>query len=624
MIYSYPGVIACLFGLVNSLWGRSMILRIIVAVLLLFPQLVAASNIIDVDANEDGRKVTGQSELWHDINNDHSLVEVEQLYLMGEFSPLKSAGSTGLQPGAFWSHFALRNITDQPLTLDLEYVDHQLIALDAYARVLGVDSTYWQVAGMAQTDPFSARPVSHNRFVVRITIPANQVMEMLVKYSSHQAGFVFPSMRIWSPDRLRVEHTKETSIIMFLFGGIFLMSIFAMVGAIATHDKTFLVYSIYAMSKIACWGTILGYTHQFIIQDHFHWRYMSISGAISIVCGIAFARTFLQSRKYIRKLDYVLIFMMCNALFLFVCALLELTALSVLSITIALLLYPMMSVAGLVRWRQGSTDAAVFALAWSFLVFGLVVQAIRDLGLVEHNVINYYWPAFASFFEMIGIMAAMGIKVRRLRMQKDHAERRYMEQLENSKAELEEQVLERTQELQKAKMEAEHEARTDPLTGIYNRRSFFIEASKRMNLASRKKEPLSLLMFDIDFFKSINDTFGHSMGDEALRQFSDTISNSLRESDVWGRLGGEEFALVLTEGKLGTLQTAERLREKIAGIEIHTSSGELRLTASVGVAYLTEETTIESLLNKADDALYRAKNQGRDQIIEYEQAWQVG
>ena len=127
-------------------------------------------------------------------------------------------------------------------------------------------------------------------------------------------------------------------------------------------------------------------------------------------------------------------------------------------------------------------------------------------------------------------------------------------------------------------------------------------------------------MLDIDHFKSVNDTFGHSIGDEALRVFSDSVVQNLRDSDVWGRLGGEEFALVLSEDREGTLQTAQRLRQAIGQIVINTPSGELRMTASIGVAYLQSDHNIELLLNKADDALYKAKNQGRDQIVEYSEA----
>lgn len=594
-----------------------MILKLILAVIFLFPQLALAFSSINVNGAEDGKKTTGLSEIWHDETGKLSLDDVLRKYDDGEFREMDTKGSTGLEPGAFWSHFVLHNVTDRALRLHIEYIDHQLIELDAFQRNPALGQAYRQIADLALSNPFSARPISHNRFVFEVMIPPQGEAELMVKFSSHQAGFVFPSMRIWDPDELRATHTNETSVIMFMFGGIFLMSVIALVGAIATRDKTFLAYSLYAISKIIGWCTILGYTHEFVFTSHFHQRYMSMSGALTVFCGIIFARTFLQTSKYTPRIDKIFIFMMCNALFLLLSALFSLTALAVATMTVALLFYPMMIVAGYVRWRQGSTDAAVFGLAWCMLVIGIVAQAFRDLGLVEHNLLNYYWPAVASFIEMLGIMVAMGIKVRRLRLQKDRAELQYLEHLERSKAELEQVVQERTRELQKAKLAAEQEARTDHLTGIYNRRSFFVEAGKSLTLAIRKQQPLSLLMFDLDFFKSINDTYGHDMGDEALRVFSNTIKDNLRETDVWGRLGGEEFALVLVEDKQGTLQTAERLRKQIAGIEIQTQAGPLRLTASIGIAYHSDENNIEALISKADTALYEAKSQGRDQVIEF-------
>ena len=603
------------------LLANHFVLAIIVAVLLVFPQLAMATSPIDVGLNENGDKTTGQAEIWHDPDSDHSVTEVAAIYGRGEFKPLPGAGSTGLKPGAFWTHFALRNTSDEALTLNIEYIDHQLVALQAFQKMPGVERSteqqYRPIANMALTDPFDLRPISHNRFVFSVTIPPGGTSELLVKLSAHQAGFFFPSMRIWSPENLRKTYIAETCVVMILFGGILLMTIISLVGALATRDRTFWAYAVYALTKIISWCTILGYTHQFIVKDHFHFNYLSVSAALGVLCGTIFSRAFLQTRVYTPKLDYVFIFMMGNAVFMLICALFSFTELAVISITVALLLYPMMSIAGIVRWRQGSTDAAVYALAWSLLVFGLVVQALRDLGFVQHNTINYYWPALASFVEMLGILAAMGIKIYRLRTQKDEAEHRYMVHLQESKAKLEQQVRQRTQELEEAKLAAEHEARTDPLTGLYNRRSFFTEAGKCLNLALRKNRPLSLLMFDLDYFKSINDKFGHSMGDEALKQFGYTIASNLRDSDVLGRIGGEEFALVLNEDQPSTLQTARRLTEQVASIMIDTPDGELRLTTSVGVAYFEGESDIAALLGKADNALYQAKNQGRNRIIEH-------
>ncbi|OZG73600.1 GGDEF domain-containing protein [Hahella sp. CCB-MM4] len=569
-----------------------------------------------VDNHENGQQLTGQAEVFHDAQNKLSLEEVFRSHREGQFISLHSAGSTGLKPGAYWSHFSLKNVTSQPLVLYLEYVDHQLIALDAYNKDQASDN-YALLTRLSMSAPFEQRPIPHNRFVFEVQLKPEQTMEYLVKFSSDEVGFLFPGMRIWTPTNFRANHTFEISAVAFLFGGFFLMSVFALVAAIASGEKSFYAYSIYSFSKITVWSTVLGYTHQYLITEHFHWSYMSISAAITIFCGLLFARIFLQTTKFTPKLDYLLLFMMSNTLILAISALLDIKVLALLSITLALLLYPVMTVVGIVRWRQGSKEAAVFAIAWSLLVFGLVVQALRDMGYVEHNFINYYWPPVASFSEMLVIMAAMGVKVRRLRHQKDAAETKYRLHLEQSKAELEQLVRERTSELEKAKQYAEEEARTDPLTGICNRRSFLMESEKRMKLAQRKREPLSLLMFDIDHFKTINDTHGHSVGDEALRSFTHTILKSIRETDIFGRLGGEEFGLLLNEAKENAVHTAERLRSNISRIGLKTPEGTFNFTSSIGIAHREGDSTIDDLLKNADRALYEAKNQGRNIVVEH-------
>ena len=473
-----------------------------------------------------------------------------------------------------------------------------------------------KIADLALDRPFNQRQLPHNRFVFEINVQANQTKTLLVKYRSDGMGFVFPQLRIWSPATLHKTQTLETVGMAFLLGGFFLMSIFALVAGIASSEKFFYAYSVYSLSKIAAWATIMGYTHQFIITDSFHWSYMSLTGAISIFCGLLFARIFLQTRTNLRKLDYVLLLMMANAVFLFVCAMFKLTTLSVISITIALLLYPVLCIAGLLRWRQGSKEAAVFALAWSFLVIGLVIQALRDLGFVQHNLLNYYWPPIASYTEMMVIMAAMGLKVRHLRRQKEDAEIKYTNHLERSKTELETLVLERTRELIKQKSLAEKEARTDSLTGSRNRRSFFYESEKIITESrnATKTCEYSLLMFDIDHFKQVNDTYGHAIGDLALKTFANTIMSQIREEDVFGRLGGEEFSLLVCDSRENVHQLAERLRDDISRLQIETAIGAIHLTTSIGVAHLIEEAEIDELISLADQALYQAKKNGRNQV----------
>ncbi|AQQ69599.1 GGDEF domain-containing protein [Microbulbifer agarilyticus] len=584
--------------------------------LLLIPVSVLAQVATQVGAGEEGNQRTGQANIWHDPSGQATLADALAALQSGSFSPLAGGGSTGLQKGSYWSYFELHNTHQQALPLHLEYVDHQLIRLQAFAR--GESSAdFLELVDLAMGEPFTQRPVFHNRFVVPVELPPGETVKFLVRYDSEEAGFVFPSMRIWTPDALSKSHTGETAILAFLFGGIALISLFSLIVGITTGDSSFFAYFVYGISKIVAWGTILGFTHQYVLQQDFHWSYMSATGAISILCGVVFDRLFLQTRKYTPRLDYILILMMVNAGILLISAILQLKAVALISITLALLLYPASTVIALVRWRQGSSEAAVFAVGWTLLLAGLFYQALRDLGVVDHNLVNYYLPPLSSFVEMVTIMAAMGIKLRRVRIQALESERQYRRHLEQSKVKLEGLVRARTEELEKAKQLAEMEARTDPLTGIRNRRSFLADAELCIKRAYRQSEPASLLMFDIDHFKSINDEHGHGVGDEALRQFSAAIQTKIRETDVFGRLGGEEFALLITESRPDSLHTAERLRDAIAGIRLPTPAGEVSFTSSIGVAHTDNDVSVEQLMRQADLALYRAKQQGRNQVVDY-------
>ncbi|WP_299598504.1 diguanylate cyclase [uncultured Microbulbifer sp.] len=602
---------------------------LLLALLTLLSVTVGAADLsapapIAIHAVEDGSQRTGQKAVWHDTSGSAGLDDARRALAEGAFVPLESAGSTGLQKGSHWSHFALRNAAAGPVTLYLEYVDHQLIRLQAYARSDASASGFDEIAELAMEDAFSSRPVFHNRFVVPVTLNAGETIELLMRFDSEEAGFVFPSMRIWTPEQLSKSHTGETAVLAFLFGGIVLISLFSLIVGLTTGESSFFAYFVYGISKIVAWGTIMGFTQQYLLREEFHWHYMSAAGAVSILCGVVFDRQFLQTRKYTPRLDYILKLMMWNAVVLLVSALLQIKAMALLSITFALLMYPAATVIALVRWRQGSSEAMVFAIGWTLLLCGLFYQALRDLGYVEHNLVNYYLPPLSSFIEMVTIMAAMGLKLRRVRLQGLESERQYRRHLEKSKVELEGLVHARTEELEKAKQQAEAEARTDPLTGIRNRRSFLAEAALCIKRAQRKGEPVSLLMFDIDHFKSINDNHGHGVGDEALRQFSQTIQQKIRETDIFGRLGGEEFALLITETKPDSLYTAERLRDNIARIRVDAADTQIQFTSSIGVAHCAPEDSVEILLRQADQALYRAKEQGRNTVVEYLQDDQSG
>ncbi len=159
-------------------------------------------------------------------------------------------------------------------------------------------------------------------------------------------------------------------------------------------------------------------------------------------------------------------------------------------------------------------------------------------------------------------------------------------------------------------------AHRDALTGVNNRTTFDDSLNREINLAHRHDRDFSLLIVDIDFFKKVNDTYGHQVGDDALKQVADTIKSSIRATDMLFRYGGEEFVvLIANTDSVKSYLIADRILKSVREIEMQVSEQTIDLTVSIGMASLNTQDTSDSIFKRADSAMYSAKNDGRDQII---------
>jgi diguanylate cyclase (GGDEF)-like protein len=165
--------------------------------------------------------------------------------------------------------------------------------------------------------------------------------------------------------------------------------------------------------------------------------------------------------------------------------------------------------------------------------------------------------------------------------------------------------------------ELERLATTDGMTGVFNRRHFLTLADREWGRARRYQRPISFLMIDIDYFKSINDEFGHQVGDEMIVHLANLARDCKRECDVLARIGGEEFALLLPETDLAQAQiVAERLRAEVAANSLLVASRSIPATVSIGVATSAAAMDeMSDLMRAADQALYDAKHAGRNRVI---------
>lgn len=208
--------------------------------------------------------------------------------------------------------------------------------------------------------------------------------------------------------------------------------------------------------------------------------------------------------------------------------------------------------------------------------------------------------------------------------------RSHQQELVDFNASLEQQISDRTQVIEvanqhlmsvleeriKLQLQLEELASTDSLTGLLNRRAFDERAHLELKRGQRQQTPFSIVTFDIDHFKKVNDGYGHDIGDQALKHCAQTCVEQLREIDICARFGGEEFMILLPETDAeGARLTAERLRRCIAALTLETPKGTLRFTASFGVAEHVSGEELATTLHQADQALYAAKNSGRDRVV---------
>lgn len=171
-------------------------------------------------------------------------------------------------------------------------------------------------------------------------------------------------------------------------------------------------------------------------------------------------------------------------------------------------------------------------------------------------------------------------------------------------------------QLEERNADLELMSRTDGLTGLYNRRHLDDELVRRRNDAQRHQEPLCLLLLDIDHFKHVNDTYGHSTGDLVLRAFAARLQAELRAGDIAGRWGGDEFLVILPHTDLtGGLELAERIRGVMASDGIEAGGTDIRVTVSGGCALGAVGDSADAVLDLADNCLYEVKVAGRNQIV---------
>ncbi|MBU1417489.1 MAG: sensor domain-containing diguanylate cyclase [Proteobacteria bacterium] len=276
-------------------------------------------------------------------------------------------------------------------------------------------------------------------------------------------------------------------------------------------------------------------------------------------------------------------------------------------------------------WYKGSIAAKYLTIAWTLLILSTFMLMMGLTGVVPYSPMAQNSQNIGIVVEVILLSLTLAERINRTRQEKEEAQAKILDMERQAKVELEKRVVLRTVELRQA-LEALETANkelgtlslTDELTQLANRRHFNVILERECKRAIRYHQPLSLILADIDHFKKINDKFGHQVGDECLQHVAKILSSRAgRAEDLVARYGGEEFVVILPGASTDiAAATAERMRNEVQSTPYPVDDDHLRITLSFGVAGLSSEMgeQAKDLLNKADQALYRAKDKGRNRV----------
>mgnify|MGYP001104455146 FL=1 len=372
----------------------------------------------------------------------------------------------------------------------------------------------------------------------------------------------------------------------FFFGFMIALGAYNLLLYTGTRERSYLYYALALLSVLFCNVAYTGHGADWLWphSPDFQRYVILVSMVVYNVLGLLFASRFLMLAHYLPRTQRVVCWSMGLAVGGMLLALLlgsQLLAGSLAFVSTGAFTAGMFVLGLVSAWRQ-RPSARYFLLATFFGMLGVGLTAMSVWGKIPFSLFTFHAAEIGLLIEATLLALALAHWMRQ------HREARYL---------------------------AEQVARQDALTQLNNRRAFQEAAQLLVDTSTRHDRPLSLVMMDIDHFKSINDRYGHKTGDEALVAVANMLKRMSRSSDVVARWGGEEFILLLPEtGLQQAVNHAERLRRAVSELRIPAGDGVLSMTASFGIATRSAAMSLEELIHEADMQLYQAKQSGRDRV----------
>ncbi|MCB1578344.1 MAG: GGDEF domain-containing protein, partial [Xanthomonadales bacterium] len=502
-------------------------------------------------------------------------MDFESVRASGDFRPAPAMGTNfGFTSSAWWVRFTLTNPGegDRHVVLREDYplIDH----LELWAQQR--DGS-WRHTATGDRTAFSTREFAHRDFLFDLDVPSASERTYYVRAAS--GGPVDLSLAVYGTHALVSALSIEQLAYGAYYGGFIVLVLYNFFIFLIVRDRAFVFYLLYAISYGLYFAIHNGLAFQLLWPESPAWGNQALLVMLSftLIFGMQFTRTFLDTAGFARRLDKLAIFTQWLAAIGLIASFFAPYATLILPISLlTVVLVTLILTLGTLGLVKGYRPARYFMIAWAMLLVGVLAYMLKVFGILPHNLLTQNGFQVGSLVEMVLLSLALASRVRELQRQ----------------------------------------SRTDTLTRVPNRRHFDEVASGEFERARRNNGSMALLVVDIDHFKQFNDRYGHSRGDEVLRQVAEKLSNGVRRGDHACRYGGEEFALVLP-GADGT--AAADVAESLRSLVESSAQPDAPITVSIGVATSRDRefANVDELFQAADRALYRAKDLGRNRVERY-------
>lgn len=536
----------------------------------------------------------------------------------------------GYSSSTWWLKLDLSNVSNKKLERFLEISYPVLDYVDAYIISNGV---LQQTYNLGDKYPFHQRPVDHRHFIVPLEWQDDETLTVFLAIRSSSS--VQAPLTLWEQHAFYEVDQTRTLVQGIYYGIMFVMIMYNLFVYLVVGERNYLYYVIFVLCTPLFMASLNGYAFQYLWPHFTQWNDQAILVSLSgvVLFGAIFTYRFLDLNQLHATYRWIATTLICGAIFIIALSFyLPYSTVIRILIPFAALACIYAFICGTLRWRDGSLSARYYTVAWSALLGGGVILALNKFHILPKNSFTEYAVQIGSALEVILLSFALAERINQERRMRFDAQQEALtteRELRQAREEalmiqkratesLEQRVRERTAELEELNRKLEELSATDQLTGLKNRRYMDQALAEEFARCCRYGHTLAVLLMDIDHFKSFNDTYGHLIGDECLKDVAHCVRKGLRwPSDRAARYGGEEFCVILPEtDHEGAVTVAERIRKNVENLNFTVNDKRVPVTISIGIAVLVPTTnlSVEYLLEAADNALYKSKKNGRNQV----------